>query len=144
MITTRPLMSPELDYVLRLIDDPQVQQAVALRWQVTGLNLGCWQDDELIAVGGIQIIHPGVGDAWFCLISETPPALALVREVRKAINQLKTVLQLHRIEALVRDKAPGQAERFAQIMGLRYESTKRRFGTDGVDYHMYAWVTDEP
>jgi hypothetical protein len=100
--------------------------------------------DELIALGGLEMMWPGVAQSWFLL---KPGAFQgyvhrLVRTLKRRLDETIAQASLHRIEANV---VCGHAAacRLVECLGFLFEGRRRRFGPDRSDYDLYAWVKEE-
>jgi hypothetical protein len=96
--------------------------------------------EGVIACGGVVVLHPGVGEAWFL------PGASLARHVLEVVKYIKCVLQesarhlhLHRIQAHVVKEAT-EAYRWAQVLGFTGEGLLRCYGIDGKDYYVMAYM----
>jgi hypothetical protein len=139
--TTRPLEAEDLEPVIQHL--PLASERAAIRWRVTqgqGPNTAFLIDDQVIAAGGFQLCHAGVGDPWLVM---TPEGKQHVRPLYRAIvawllEQLE-VWQIHRLQSAVhRDNLKAMA--LLWHLGFHCESTLQQFGPDRTDYYLYAWV----
>lgn len=75
-----------------------------------------------VAIVGITVLFPGVGEAWACIDAEARPFIfSLVRELRKLKEFAFETLALWRIHAPIQEGfLPGH--RFAELMGLKPEA----------------------
>jgi hypothetical protein len=100
---------------------------------------------QIVAIGGLQPLYQGTAEAMFLPV---PGRLRgrvvghVARHVRAYLAQAKATWGLWRIHAMVHSLLP-EAQRFAKHMGLEREARLRKYGPDGQDYWLYAWVDEE-
>ena len=133
----------DLTELLPFIESAMVQEQVRWRAKSAGLNFSLRHHDQLIACGGIGLLWPGVGEAWFWgTPHKTRHPIALYKATRQWLDRSMPLLRLHRVEAIIRqDFAEGH--RFAQALGFTAEGIRRQFGPDRMDFTMYARVTQK-
>ncbi len=93
---------------------------------------------NLLLSFGIYPLWPGVAEGWMIpsnLISGK--AIALVRGSRNVFNNINTVMQLHRLQFMVRSSHV-QAIRFAEVLHFEKEAVLSRYGPGGDDYYIYT------
>jgi len=105
-----------------------------------GLGYVCVADDgEPVAVAGITVCSPGVGQAWMW-------GTQRVKEVglqvtRASIKQCKSELDgtLRRIQAST-VSYHHDAHKWLEMVGFEREGRLRRFGRTGADFYMYSMI----
>jgi len=85
---------------------------------------------ELLASGGICRVHEGVGEAWMMVTKHAQgQSVAVVRSIRRHLEQFVNQLGLHRVQALVQEGFP-HGEKFLKGLGFHFESTLERYMPD--------------
>jgi len=95
-------------------------------------------DDEIYAIGGVQYLWNGVGEAWV-LVSENRGEFPIMifKEITKFLKN--SMEHYDRVQAMVRcDHSSGI--KFAEKMGFKIEGTLRKFGIDGSDHYIMARI----
>tara|TARA_R100001086_G_C11655628_1_gene208666 strand:+ start:102 stop:524 length:423 start_codon:yes stop_codon:yes gene_type:complete len=96
--------------------------------------------DDVVAVGGIHEMWPGVGEGWVILSKHAPKwKLSLARYAKTLFGSILATTNLHRVQASIHMKDP-DAIRFARWMGFEHEGVMYKFGPDGSDYYRMAKV----
>jgi len=95
-------------------------------------------DDTVIAIGGINFLWPGVGEAWLLTSTE------LENHTRIVYKEIKTFLKntekyYKRIQACVKTDFEEGIE-FAERFGFEKEGTLRNYGIDGSDHYMMGLI----
>lgn len=93
---------------------------------------------KLVLSFGIYPLWSGVAEGWMIpsnLISGK--AIALVRGARNVFSNINTVMQLHRLQFMVRSSHV-QAIRFAEVLQFKREAVLSRYGPGGDDYYIYT------
>lgn len=97
-------------------------------------------DDELIACAGINILWPGVGEAWAVV---TPRIYKHPLFFHKAIvHELNAIIKKHklcRIQATVLNDFP-KGKEWLERLGFEPEGIMRKYDTEGLDHARYAKV----
>jgi len=98
-------------------------------------------DEKIVACGGIEVVWPGVAEAW-CLF---PHAMShcemLPRHAKRILQQWIEDYQLVRVQAPLRaDFQTGI--RFAEWLGFRCEGRLRRYHPDGCDALMHSIIVE--
>jgi L-amino acid N-acyltransferase YncA len=97
---------------------------------------------ELIGIGGFSPHWPGVESVWFFAV---PGALhgrvigLVARSIRAMLREAVTQRGVWRLQAGVHTH-DRQAVTFVEHFAFQREGLMRRFGPDGADWWMYAWV----
>lgn len=97
-------------------------------------------DGQVIASGGVAYFWPGVGEGWMLITKRAKRyPLALVKTMRKGMEEAAAAMKLRRIQATVKteDRA---AIKLAQILGFQIEGRLRHYGPDGKDYFMFGRI----
>lgn len=130
--------------VLALLGPCSPEQFAISRFQSHGAAWALREDGEPQAIGGLELVNPWTGILWMAAVEGMPS-----HSWRKLIRQTRTVMrnvlnpsnQEHRprIEAHVLEGWEFASE-FAQRMGLHYEGTRWRAGSQGENIQMWAAV----
>jgi hypothetical protein len=94
-------------------------------------------DGKILACGGIHIRWPGCAEAWVRFSLPTGPLVAMgVRDILRGWMESEN---LNRVDAhtLVDWK---EGRKFLEWMGMSFECIMKRFGPQGEDRALYAWV----
>lgn len=98
------------------------------------------RDDQPVAVIGSLMPRPGV---LSLLMFATPGVctvhLSLTRWLRKRWLPAMVEADVHRIDAISLD-GYSRMHRWLEAIGLRRESVMAKFGREGQDFVMFAWV----
>ena len=120
------------------------QEIVALHQRDGHVWTGRW-NGAVAAVAGYAEPWPGRACIWIAILDDFPQsvngavALALTRLGKKLIGQMTH----RRIEATV--LAGFEAgERWARMLGFKYEGTLRCYDPMGRDHHLFSIVRSEP
>jgi hypothetical protein len=93
---------------------------------------------KLLLSFGIYPLWPGVAEGWMipsnCIDSK---AIALIKGARNVFRNINSVMQLHRLQFMVRSSHV-QAARFAEVLQFKREAVLSRYGPGGDDYYIYA------
>lgn len=96
---------------------------------------------DVVAVGGIHEMWPGVGEGWVILSRHAPKwKLSLARYAKTLFSSILATTGLHRVQASIHMGDP-EAIRFATWMGFENEGIMYKFGPDGSDYYRMARVS---
>jgi hypothetical protein len=103
-----------------------------------GPCLTLMNDKEAIACGGLMLMWPGTAEIWVRLsLGKCGPAAA--RELKKQTYRWIEEHHLNRLQAT----APAewvQDCKFIEWLGMKAESTMKKYGPNGVDQIRFAWV----
>ena len=93
------------------------------------------RDDEgrIVFFGGLTLFWPGVAEAWSVmsdLVEEYP--LAVVREIRRRVQEGFDRHGLRRIQAIIADDNP-RAVKLMRMAGFEVEGILRGYSPDGKD-----------
>lgn len=109
------------------------------RYQSNGAAWFLEQDGEPVAMFGLEQLNDRCVVAWLCCTDS-------MRSFKKLIRFSRTVADnaaeagIARIEAHVME-GWGEAEGFAQRLGMELEGTRRMCGTAGESFHIFARVS---
>lgn len=94
--------------------------------------------DELIAIGGMVSLWPGVGDFWMVTSTKVEQnKLLFYKDTRRLFIYGANKYKLHRAQCQVRaDNRTSQA--WLKRLGFTFESVKSKFGADKTDYWEYV------
>lgn len=88
---------------------------------------------RIVFFGGLTILWPGVAEAWSVmsdLVEENP--LAVVREIRRRVQEGFDRHGLRRIQAIIADDNP-RAVKLMRMAGFEVEGILRAYSPDGKD-----------
>jgi len=117
----------------------EVYSARGLAW--TGRVNG-----EVLAIGGVARLWPGVGEGWMLTSDHVPRhARDFHRTVKGLLELAKTSMQLHRLQATVRWASDDQAGnrirlRWARALGFESEGLMLHYGANGDHWLRVAWI----
>lgn len=102
-----------------------------------GPCFSAFRDGVLLACAGVNILQPGVGEAW---ATWTPAGLRVPLVHRVIVRMLTEIIvahNLHRVQAkAMRKFYVGRA--WLHRLGFRREATLRRFGPNQEDFVQYV------
>jgi RimJ/RimL family protein N-acetyltransferase len=105
---------------------------------IDGFSKTAFVDGEPIAIGGLVIYWPGVGESWLILSKKANDhKTEITRCIRRIVKQFVTENKLHRLQVNVRTDFP-QARKLVEHLGFVYEGTLKRYTPNGVDCWMFA------
>jgi hypothetical protein len=97
-------------------------------------------EGRVVAVGGIRLFLPGVGEGWIMLHAQarTDGVFGIIacRAIRDKLDSLSVELGLRRCEVQVRADFP-KALRFVEAMGFENPYERRFFFPDGTSSMLY-------
>lgn len=95
-------------------------------------------DDNVVVCMGSAMLWPGVADMWSLVHPESKvPALTLVRDVRKVVEDFCQVYGVHRCNAQAFND---DQHKWMQLLGFVDEGVKKRYGPQGQDViSMVKW-----
>ncbi len=103
-------------------------------------------DGEVLAIGGVARLWPGVGEAWMLASKDVPRhARDFHRTVKGLLELAKTSMQLHRLQTAVRwasDDQEGNRTRLKWALALGFESEGLMlcYGANGDHWLRVAWI----
>lgn len=93
---------------------------------------------KLLLSFGIYPLWPGVAEGWMIPSNRIDrKAIALIKGARNVFRNINSVMQLHRLQFMVRSSHV-QAARFAEVLQFKREAVLCRYGPGGDDYYIYA------
>lgn len=96
--------------------------------------------DEPIAICGAQPLHPGVWNVYMVATDRFREIrFSLTKFVKKVMFGSLVETGAHRLEAISL-ATHHVAHRWLEALGGHQESVRRRFGKNGEDFVVYAWV----
>lgn len=102
------------------------------------------RDDAPIACGGLIPLWEGFATAWgFAQPLDRLSARVIVRQFGKALRALSVLGPVRRLEATARCDFPA-AQAFLETLGFERVVRLERYGPDGGDYWLYAWLAPPP
>ncbi len=100
-------------------------------------------EDEIVAVGGLQMKWEGVGTLWLILTEDCKKygihGLLALEVIRDKTNYLIEKNHLWRAEATIRVGFP-QAIKMIEFLGFQREGTMRMFFPDKTDAYLYSRI----
>lgn len=122
--------NPDYEILLRIVDYSNLN----------GLSYTLISNEGIIGSGGVDLIMPGVGEAWTVLgkifykyrFSAHKVVLQSLKDAERQYN-------LRRIQASC-VKGFEKAEKWLKALGFEYEGVMRKFGPDGNDFLRYARI----
>lgn len=95
-------------------------------------------DDELLVVGGMVILWPGVGDCW-CIGTDLVEKYPIIffKVIKHIQNELIEHYNLHRIQAQCWE-GHTQSLKWLERMGLSVEGFMRAFAPNGENYYQLS------
>lgn len=129
-------------YFAEKCKDAQFRVALAMTGGVTGyLDFGEEQPPKIIAIAGIIPYEEGVGMGWSVLSKNFPSyATRCTREIKRyCAEQLKS--KYHRIE-IQTETAFKPANRWAEMLGFKFESIRRQGGPFRQDMSVYTMIRE--
>ena len=99
---------------------------------------------EIIAVGGLIIFWPGVGELWMIRTPKSKEAFGymLANAIRSKVNELIAEHRLWRCEAQARAQLP-DAIRLIKALGFTQVCVREMYLSDGTDMILYARINKE-
>lgn len=110
------------------------------QFKITGWSKTLMIDNEIIAVGGVVVFWPGVGEAWLQLTKNAENhKIALVRCVRIMIALAFKELKLHRMESTA---TFDEARIFNEYLGFKCETPDgmEKYTQNGKTAYLYSIV----
>ena len=105
----------------------------------------CIFDGEIVAVGGINLIHPGVGEAWIVLTKQSRKdgifAIIACRAISDKLDSIAVELKLKTCQSHIRADFP-KAIRFAEALGFTNPCEIQDYFPGNVDALLYTKVYD--
>lgn len=103
-----------------------------------------WGADGLIACAGLDLMWPGVAQAWAMFMPSIPQYYpqSIVRSIRRHLAGLIEEHSLWRVEAHAHAGTP-MACKLLEVLGFHREVLKRKYGPDKSDFWLYAWLREE-
>jgi RimJ/RimL family protein N-acetyltransferase len=106
----------------------------------------CIFDGEIVAVGGINLFHEGMGESWIVMTKQSKKngvfGLIACRAIENKLNELIDQLRMRRTEANVRKNFP-IAIRFVEALGFKFDCERKNFFPGGISSMLYSKVNDE-
>lgn len=100
----------------------------------------CIYDNVIVAVGGIRVFIPGVGEAWILLTKQAKKkgihGFRALCAISDKLDALAVELNLRRCEAQVRADFP-KAIRFTEALGFSNPYERRLYFPDGTSSMLY-------
>ena len=106
----------------------------------------CIFDGEIVAVGGVRLFLPGVGEAWICMTKQSRKdgifGIIACRAIKDKLDSLAVELKLRRCEAQVRADFT-KAIRFTEALGFTNPYERRFYFPDGTSSLLYEKLYNE-
>lgn len=117
----------------KFLDVCGIYEKAGLAWTVLAAG-------QVVASGGVLYYWKGVGEGWMLVTKRANNyPLAVVKMMRKGLEEAAREMKLRRIQATVKCEDP-QALRLAKMLGFRVEGRMSKYGPDGKDYYMIGRV----
>ncbi len=130
------------EFGLKMLGDEHIRTLAQTR-EESGQCLTGIVNDEIVGCGGIDLIWTGVGEVWLFLSFEVDKYPIRAYEViRDGLAKLIEGNSLWRTETWCR-KGFAKGHSLLRHLGFKVEGIARRRSPDGVDYILYAVVSDE-
>mgnify|MGYP001003848099 CR=1 FL=1 len=100
------------------------------------------ESGRVVFFGGVVVLWKGVGEAWSVmsdLVEHFP--LAVVREIRRRIDETFEEKRLRRIQAIIADDNP-RAVKLMRLAGFEVEGLLRAYSPDGKDCFILGRVKE--
>lgn len=110
------------------------------QFEITGWSKTLMIDNEIIAVGGVVVFWPGVGEAWLQLTKHAENhKIALVRCVRIMMALAFKELKLHRMESTA---TFDEARKLNEYLGFKCETPEgmEKYTQNGKTAYLYSIV----
>lgn len=143
-IAITPATRPDLYHMVRTCEEAKHITLGSVEALLTPQTLALWVDGEMLAVGGILSMSPGLGIAWcFCKSPPSQHRTRVLYRLRQGWRQLLAQQPYRRIETLVlRDFLA--AHWLAQWLGFMYCCTKPLLGPKGETFVEYVYYPEAP
>lgn len=106
----------------------------------------CIFDGEIVAVGGVKLFLPGVGEAWIMLTKQARKegvfGIIALRAIEGKLDAMAVELKLRRCEAQVRGDFT-KAIRFTEALGFSNPYERRFYFPDGMSSLLYEKIYHE-
>ncbi len=106
----------------------------------------CIFDGDIVAVGGVNLVLPGVGEAWIMLTKQVRKdgifSMIAYHAIKDKLDALAVELKLRRCEAQVRADFT-KAIRFTEALGFSNPYERRFYFPDGTSSLLYEKIYDE-
>jgi RimJ/RimL family protein N-acetyltransferase len=123
---------------LLTVDDVQF---IAVVYKNRGTAYTAMEGNKILGCAGIVRLWGNVGETWSYLSDDfRAKPFALHKICKQMLRQVKEVSGYHRVQTTVR-KDDKKAIKWAEKLGMTYESTLKQFGPDKADYDMFCVVT---
>lgn len=139
--TLRPFQPSDIERIVNR-DGAQIPSAVVVAQGLAGPSFTAVIDDRPIGCAGIVFPWPGVGSTWMVLSDEIGEhGLWMYRTVRKFLDHMITLHNLHRLEGVALADSP-RNQSWHEGLGFHVEQqgVARGFLADGRSVVRYEWV----
>jgi len=131
----KPMQPKDLQYVLRNPIDADAGSLGDVT--IEGEAHAAWYDGQVVGVGGVKAMWPGVGEAWVLFSKDVRNCrFGIYRATKRILSQYDSY---QRIQASARVDAP-IAAKMLEKLGFEMEGKMRKYSIDGTDHYMYAKV----
>lgn len=108
-----------------------------------GVVIAAIEGDTTFAIGGVGIVHSGLGTAWSILNKEfLKYPKTLLKFSRLVIKASLLGLNLHRIQMDI-DTTFEENARFAKKLGFSFEGKMIQYGPNQEDYDRYVLIRNK-
>ena len=105
----------------------------------------CFFDGEIVAVGGVKLYFPGVGESWVIMTKQSRKSgvfgLIACRAISDKLDSIAAELHLRRCEANVREDFD-TGIRFVEAIGFTFDGRRERWFPNYVTSLLYSKVYD--
>ncbi len=144
MLEVRPIRDGDFEYVKANPFQECVRDYPDL--VIPANSYTCIYDGEIVAVGGINLFLPGVGEAWIVMTKQSKKdgifGVIACRAIKKKLDELIIALRLRRCEVQARADFP-IAIRFIEALGFTDPYERRNYFPGGISGLLYSKVCDE-
>jgi len=121
-----------------MAEEEGIDPIVSAKWHISQGPCATIEEGGAVqACGGIWIFWPGTAQAWVRF--NLPCALSTLREVTRRMLSWADQYQLNRIQATTLTGWK-EGEKFLASLGMKPEGIMRKYGPNGLDSTLYAWV----
>jgi len=141
----RPIQTGDLEYVRQNPYQESVKDMPNIPMPINAF--ACEHDDEVIGIGGINILYPGVGEAWLMLTKhankETIFGFRKFCKIRETMDAIIAENGLWRVEAQARVDSL-ESIRLIKVLGFEQICVRKKYCPDKTDMVLFEKLIDEP
>lgn len=125
---------------------PQIRQFIDMRSVDIYMNNPSYTalvNDVPVAMAGVIILWPGVGEAWSIMTENTLKYPFLIhRAVKRTLNDIIRNMKLKRVQSVCL-KGFDRGCRWLEVLGFKFESEMPLYGLNGETYIKYVRLQGE-